>query len=63
MCCLKRPDLLMAIVLLDMCGCIVGVANITNKHCYNFAFYEFVHLLDDGCISGPKHVEVDIMNV
>jgi hypothetical protein len=53
----------MAIVLLDMCGCIVDVANITNKHCYNFSFYEFVQLPDDGCKSGPKHFVVDIMHV
>ena len=62
-CCLKCPDLLMAIVLLDICGYIVDVANITNKHRYNFSFYEFVHLPDEGCISGPKRVVVDIMNV
>jgi hypothetical protein len=53
----------MAIVMLDKCVCILDVANITNKHRYNFSFYEFVQLHDDGCISGPKHVVVDIMNV
>jgi hypothetical protein len=57
----------MGIVLLDMCVCVCVCARIvdviTNKHCYNFSFYEFVQLPDDGCISGPKHVVVDIMNV
>ena len=63
MCCVKCPDLLMAIVLLDMCGCIVDVANIPNKHRYNFSFYEFVQLPDDGCISRPKYILINIMNV
>ena len=63
MCCLKHPDLLMAIVLLDMLGCIVDVANVTNKHRYNFSFYEFVQLPNDGCISGLKRVIVYIINV
>jgi hypothetical protein len=53
----------MTIVKLDMYVCIVDVANITNNYRYNFSFYEFVQLSDDGCISGPKHVVVDIMNV
>jgi hypothetical protein len=60
---LECPNLLMAVVLLDMCGRIVGVANITNKHCYNFSFYEFLQLPDDGCKSRPKHFVVDIMHV
>ena len=63
MCCLKGPDLLMAIVLLDMCGCIVDVANITNKHCSNFSFHQFLQLPDDGCISRTKHILIHIMNV
>jgi hypothetical protein len=62
-CCLKRLDLLVAVVLLDMCGCIVDVAYMTNKHCYNFSFYELLQLPDGGCIGGPKHVVGDIMNV
>jgi len=46
-----------------VCVCIVDAAKVTNKPCYNFSFYEFVQLPDDGCISRPKHVVVDIMNV
>jgi hypothetical protein len=62
-CCLKRPDLLMTIVLLDVCGSIVYEANINNKRCYNFSFYELVHLPDGGCIGEPNHVVGGIMNV
>ena len=42
---LEYPDFLMAVVLLDMCGCVVDVANITNKHCYIFQFMNLYNYL------------------